>query len=60
MFNVGSGQHYTIKELAERLATVLGKEYLEAEITGKYRWAISGTVSRTSASPGGCWAMNRK
>jgi dTDP-L-rhamnose 4-epimerase len=37
VFNVGSGQHYTIKELGERLATVLGKEYLEAEITGKYR-----------------------
>ena len=37
VFNVGSGQHYTIKELAERLGTVLGKEYLEAEITGKYR-----------------------
>lgn len=37
VFNVGSGNVYTIRELAERIATVLGKAYLQPEITGKYR-----------------------
>ena len=37
VFNIGSGEHYTIRELAERLAGVMGKDYVEAEITGKYR-----------------------
>ena len=37
VFNVGSGNVYTIRELAERIATVLGKAYLSPEITGKYR-----------------------
>ena len=37
VFNIGSGQVYTIRELAARLATVLGKEGLIPEITGKYR-----------------------
>jgi dTDP-L-rhamnose 4-epimerase len=37
VFNVGSGQSYTIREIAERLARVMGKEYIEPELTGKYR-----------------------
>jgi dTDP-L-rhamnose 4-epimerase len=37
VFNIGSGQSYAIAEVAERIARVLGKEYLEPEITGKYR-----------------------
>lgn len=37
VFNVGSGQSYSIREIAERLAGVTGKEYLTAELTGKYR-----------------------
>jgi dTDP-L-rhamnose 4-epimerase len=37
VFNVGSGRHYTIKELAQRISLVMGKEDLEPEITGKYR-----------------------
>jgi dTDP-L-rhamnose 4-epimerase len=37
VFNVGSGQSYTISEIADRIARVMGKEYLTAEITGKYR-----------------------
>lgn len=37
VFNVGSGQHYTIKELAARVSQAMGKNYIEAEITGKYR-----------------------
>jgi dTDP-L-rhamnose 4-epimerase len=37
VFNVGSGRSYTIREIAGRIAAVIGKEYLEPEITGKYR-----------------------
>jgi len=37
VFNVGSGHNYTIGEIAERLAAVLGKEHLAPQITGKYR-----------------------
>jgi dTDP-L-rhamnose 4-epimerase len=37
VFNVGSGRSYTIREIGTRLARVIGKEYLEPEITGKYR-----------------------
>jgi dTDP-L-rhamnose 4-epimerase len=37
VFNVGSGRRYTIREIAERMSRVLGKEHLVPEITGKYR-----------------------
>lgn len=37
VFNIGSGQHYTIKELAERICQVMGKEDIAPTITGKYR-----------------------
>jgi dTDP-L-rhamnose 4-epimerase len=37
VFNIGSGQNYTIREIADRLAAVLGKGHLQAQITGKYR-----------------------
>ncbi len=37
VFNIGSGRSYTIREIAQRIAAVIGKEYLEPEITGKYR-----------------------
>jgi dTDP-L-rhamnose 4-epimerase len=37
VFNVGSGQHFTVREIAERIAAVLGRTELEPEITGKYR-----------------------
>lgn len=36
VFNVGSGESYTVTELAERLAMVLGKA-IAPEIVGKYR-----------------------
>jgi dTDP-L-rhamnose 4-epimerase len=36
-FNIGSGRSYTVREIAQRIAAVIGKEYLEPEITGKYR-----------------------
>jgi dTDP-L-rhamnose 4-epimerase len=37
IFNVGSGHSYSIRELAIRMAAVMGKGYLLPEITGKYR-----------------------
>jgi len=37
VFNVGSGNNYTIQEIAERLATVMNKKHLQPQITGKYR-----------------------
>ncbi|MBK6264974.1 NAD-dependent epimerase/dehydratase family protein [Marivirga sp. S37H4] len=36
VFNIGSGYHYTIHEIAEKLAKVMGKE-ISAELTSKYR-----------------------
>jgi dTDP-L-rhamnose 4-epimerase len=37
VYNVGSGNSYTISEIAHRIARVMGKDYLEPELTGKYR-----------------------
>lgn len=37
VFNVGSGKSFTIIEIAERLARVIGKPHLQPEVTGKYR-----------------------
>jgi dTDP-L-rhamnose 4-epimerase len=37
IFNIGSGHSFTIREVADRLAKVLGKEHVRSEITGKYR-----------------------
>jgi dTDP-L-rhamnose 4-epimerase len=37
VFNVGSGHHVTIKNLAERMCKLMGKTFIEPEITGKYR-----------------------
>src|SRR5690554_1500580 len=37
VFNIGSGEHYTISSLARILAKTMGKEDIEPEITGEYR-----------------------
>ena len=37
VFNVGSGEHYTVREIAERVASVLGRDDVGPEITGQYR-----------------------
>ncbi|MDQ6678657.1 MAG: NAD-dependent epimerase/dehydratase family protein, partial [Acidobacteriota bacterium] len=37
VFNVGTGKPYTIRDVAERMARVLGKESIAPEIKGKYR-----------------------
>lgn len=36
VFNIGSGRHYTIKELGQRIAGVMKRD-IQPEITGKYR-----------------------
>jgi dTDP-L-rhamnose 4-epimerase len=37
VFNIGSGSHYSIREIAGQLARVLGKEQIEPEIVGRCR-----------------------
>lgn len=37
VFNVGSGQPRTVREIAAKLAKVVGKENIQPEILGKYR-----------------------
>ena len=37
VFNIGSGQEYTVREVAERMAIALNMEHIRPEITGKYR-----------------------
>jgi dTDP-L-rhamnose 4-epimerase len=37
VFNIGSGRDYSICEIAEKLARVLGKEEIEPQIVGKCR-----------------------
>jgi dTDP-L-rhamnose 4-epimerase len=36
-FNIGSGQHYAIGDIAERMAKLVGREDLQPIITGEYR-----------------------
>ena len=37
VFNIGSGRHMTIKQIAERLAAILGREHIGPEITQRHR-----------------------
>jgi dTDP-L-rhamnose 4-epimerase len=37
VFNIGSGNAYTIMEIAEKMAAILNKKELQPEILGKYR-----------------------
>lgn len=37
VFNIGSGEHFTVREVAARIAAATGKEEVIPEITGKYR-----------------------
>jgi dTDP-L-rhamnose 4-epimerase len=37
VFNLGSGEHYTVREIAQRMAAALGKEHIEPKIAGQYR-----------------------
>jgi dTDP-L-rhamnose 4-epimerase len=37
VFNIGSGRNYSVIEIAQRISAALGREEIEAEITGRYR-----------------------
>ena len=37
VLNIGSGRPYTVVEVAEKVAAVLGRPHIRPEITGKYR-----------------------
>jgi dTDP-L-rhamnose 4-epimerase len=37
VFNIGSGHHFTVREVAERMSKVMDKTFIEPQITGKYR-----------------------
>jgi dTDP-L-rhamnose 4-epimerase len=37
VFNVGSGANYTVREIAERVACVLGEDDIRPQITNRYR-----------------------
>jgi len=37
VFNLGSGQRFSVREVAARMAAVLGKDDIEPTITGQYR-----------------------
>jgi len=37
IFNIGSGHEFTVRAVAQRMSSALGKSDIRAEITGKYR-----------------------
>lgn len=37
VFNIGSGRHYSVREIAASMARTLNKEYIAPEFTGRYR-----------------------
>ncbi|MFL5612032.1 MAG: NAD-dependent epimerase/dehydratase family protein [Gemmatimonadaceae bacterium] len=37
VYNIGCGDSFTVREIAQRVSAVLGKDYIEPEITGQYR-----------------------
>lgn len=37
VFNIGSGHHYTVEELARKVGKTLQREHLQPKISGKYR-----------------------
>lgn len=37
VFNIGSGEPHTVRDVAARLARVMGKEHIRPDILGKYR-----------------------
>jgi dTDP-L-rhamnose 4-epimerase len=37
VFNVGSGKHYSINEIANKVGEVLNKEHITPQVTGEYR-----------------------
>ena len=37
VFNIGSGHRYRIRDIAQRMSDVLGREHIEPQVTGQYR-----------------------
>ena len=37
VFNIGSGEHFTVQEVARRIAFAVNKEDIKPQVTGKYR-----------------------
>lgn len=37
VFNLGSGEHYSVREIAQRIATALNKEHIKPRIANQYR-----------------------
>jgi dTDP-L-rhamnose 4-epimerase len=37
VFNIGSGNTYTVRYIAEKIAEIVGKQHLGAEISGRFR-----------------------
>jgi dTDP-L-rhamnose 4-epimerase len=37
VFNLGSGEHFTVREIADKMAAAIGKQHIEPNITGQYR-----------------------
>jgi dTDP-L-rhamnose 4-epimerase len=37
VFNLGSGEHFTVSEIARRMAEAMDKQHIEPQITGQYR-----------------------
>lgn len=37
VFNIGSGQSFTVRQVAEQMGRAMGKEHLEPQVTGEYR-----------------------
>jgi len=46
VLNIGSGHPYRVRDIASKMAAILNKEYLEPEITGRYR---SGDIRHSYA-----------
>lgn len=37
IFNIGSGSHYTVSQVALHMARIMGKDYIQPEVLGNYR-----------------------
>lgn len=37
VFNIGSGESFTVRQVAEEMGRAMGKEHLEPKVTGEYR-----------------------
>lgn len=60
VFNIGSGDHITVRDVATQLSDILNREDVEPEIAQRYRVGdIRHTALPTSLSRDGCWGTLR-